>query len=318
MVSSRHRSSTASVSESSSTVRVPKAPLEEWTTREKVYLASLAKRHHMAWNTVARHMQAFVEKERPEGWSNQKTCAAQYDKLTYEVGVDKRPKRTEASDKNSGNSAAVIYKKMAEKRIKELENTIRDLRKQWLEANKNLEANKDPEAQEDEPEVKEEVSEQKTQQKIKPSSTGSKTPSRSATTTTTTSTSGESEKPPTRALTRRESSRQNLEKTLSILCKEASEIKAINLFCKPADESERELYDKVILKHMDISVIKKRLGSEVDDAHAVMNDLLLMFQNATMFYPPEHPTHIAAVDLRAKLVPQWEKVLLERFRSRHQ
>lgn len=312
MVSSRHRSSTAS---ESTTVKVPKPPLEEWTTREKVYLASLAKRHHMAWNTVARHMQAFAERERPEGWSNVKTCAAQYDKLTHEVGVDKRPKRNEPTDKNSGNSAAVIYKKVAEKRIKELEETIKELRKRWLDANKNLESvDLEP--------VSTEVPDP-AKQKIKPTSTGSKTPSKSttaitSTTTTTTLTSGDSEKPPTRALTRRESSRQNLEKTLSILCKDASEIKAINLFCKPSDETERELYDKVILKHMDISVIKKRLGSEVDDAYAVINDLLLMFQNATMFYPQEHPIHKAAIELRNKLVPQWEKALFERFKSRHQ
>lgn len=307
MVSSRHRSSIAS---ELTPARVQKLPSEEWTIREKVYLASLAKKHHMAWSTVARHMQSFVDKERPEGWSNQKTCAAQYDKLTHEVGVDKRPKRNEPSEKNAGNSAAVIYKKMAEKRIKEIEETMKDLRKQWLDNYKNHEAIDDDSLSADT------TTAEDAKPKIKPSSTGSKTPSKS--TTTTSSTSGEPEKPSTRALTRRESSRQNLEKTLSILCKDASEIKAINLFCKPADESERELYDKVILKHMDISVIKKRLGSEVDDAHAVLNDLLLMFQNATMFYPQEHPTHKAAIELRSKLVPAWEKALLERFRSRHQ
>lgn len=310
MVSSRHRSSTAS---ESSAARVSKIPLEDWTTREKVYLAALAKRHHMAWNTVARHMQAFVDKERPDGWSNVKTCAAQYDKLTYELGVDKRPKRNEPSDKNSGNSAAVIYKKMAEKRIEELKETITDLRKQWLEVNSNLDVHNDNDS------ISADVPADQVKQKTKPSTTGSKTPSKSTTANAaTTSTSGESDKPPTRALTRRESSRQNLEKTLSILCKEASEIKAINLFCKPSDEAERDLYDKVVLKHMDISIIKKRLGSEVDDAYAVMNDLLLMFQNATMFYPPDHSTHKAAIELRGRLVPQWEKALLDRFRSRHQ
>lgn len=300
MVSSRHRSSTAS--ETTSSVRVPKPQLEEWTTKEKLCLASLAIKHGNAWNSVARNMQAFVDKDRPEGWSNQKTCAAQFDKLMNELGVDKRPKRNEPSD---GNSSSVIYKKMAEKRIKELEESIVNLRKMWLGVTEDIQAL-------DNDSLSSDRSEQ-IKQKIKLSSGSSKTPAKANVTTTL----GEKDKPPTRALTRRESSRQNLEKTLSGLCKEASEIKAINQICKPAQESDREYYDKVIKKHMDISIIKKRLGGEVEDPYDVMNDLLLMFQNITMFYPQDHPTHKTAVDLRERLVPQWEKALLERFKSKH-
>lgn len=298
MVGSRNRSSVGS---DAASAKVPKPTLEEWTTREKLCLASLALKHGNAWNSVARNMQSFVEKGRPEGWSNQKTCAAQFDKLMNELGVDKRPRRNEPSD---GNSSNVIYKKMAEKRIKELEENIIKSRKLWLEIQKELESSDDAPQTTDKPD--------QPKQKAKPTSVNAKASSK-----TNTSVSGESDKPPTRALTRRESSRQNLEKTLAMLCRDASEIKTINLFCKPATESGRELYDKVILKHMDISIIKKRLGGEVDDPYAVMNDLLLMFQNATMFYPPEHQTYKAAVELREKLAPQWEKALLDRFKSKH-
>lgn len=293
MVSSRNRSSTSSESTSSKVLR---PPLDEWTTREKLCLASLAIKHGNAWNSVARNMQAFIEKDRPDGWSNQRTCAAQFDKLMNELGVDKRPKRNEPSD---GNSSAVIYKKMAEKRVKELEDSIMQLRKMWLNVKSDLDALESGSLSVDRSD--------QLKQKIKPAPTGSKTKTNLS----------ESEKPPTRALTRRESSRQNLEKTLSFLCKEASEIKSINLFCKPMTETDREFYDKVILKHIDISVIKKRLGNEVEDPYAVINDLLIMFQNATMFYPPEHPTYRAAIELREKLVPQWEKALLDRFKAKH-
>lgn len=295
---SRNRSSVAS---EPTPVKVPKPPLEEWTVREKLCLASLAIKHNNSWNSVARNMQAFVEKGRPEGWSNQKTCAAQFDKLMNELGVDKRPKRNEPSD---GNSSSVIYKKMAEKRVKELEDNIIELRKLWMGVKKDLDALDDGSLATDRSD--------QLKQKIKPT-TGPKTPIK----TTTSSSAESSEKPPTRALTRRESSRQNLEKTLAVLCKEATEYKSINLICKPSQELERENYDKVIRKHMDISIIKKRLGGEVDDPYAVMNDLLLMFQNATMFYPPDHPIYKAAEDLREKLVPLWEKALLDRFKSRH-
>lgn len=289
MVSSRHRTSTVSES-------VPRPQLEEWTTREKLSLASLAIKHGNAWNSVARNMLSFVEKDRPEGWSNQRTCAAQFDKLMNELGVDKRPKRNEPSD---GNSSSVIYKKMTEKRIKELEDNIATLRKQWLSVTNDLQALESGSLSTDRSDQLKQI--------LKPSPGGSKTKTSLT----------EPDKPPTRALTRRESSRQNLEKTLSHLCKEASEIKAVNLFCKPPTEGEREFYDKVILKHMDMSIIKRRLGSEVDDPYAVMNDLLIMFQNATMFYTPEHPTYKAAIELREKLVPQWEKALLDRFKAKH-
>lgn len=293
MVSSRNRASTSS---ESATPKVPRPPLDEWTTREKLCLASLAIKHGNAWNSVARNMQAFIEKDRPEGWSNQRTCAAQFDKLMNELGVDKRPKRNEPSD---GNSSSVIYKKMAEKRVKELEDNIVHLRKMWLNVKGDLDALENGSLSTDRSD--------QLKQKMKPTPAGSKTKANLT----------EPEKVPTRALTRRESSRQNLEKTLSFLCKEASEIKTINLLCKPAAESDREFYDRVVLKHIDISVIKKRLGYEVDDPYAVINDLLLMFQNATMFYPPDHPTYKAAIELREKLVPQWEKALLDRLKAKH-
>lgn len=313
MVSSRQRTSAAAAAAAAASTsatdshvttatKINKPTLEEWTTREKLCLASLAIKHNNAWNSVARNMQTFVEKERPEGWCNTKTCAAQFDKLMNEVGVDKRPKRNEPSD---GNSSSVIYKKMVEKRVMELEERVKELRKLFITAKNNLDALESSISSSDK-------TEQATQ---KPKQA---TPSQTKTTTrASTGSKSDSEKPPTRALTRRESSRQNLEKTLSSLCKEAIEIKSINLFCKPSQESERETYDKIIRKHVDITTIKKRLGSEVDDPYAVINDLLLMFQNAIVYYPPEHSNHIAALELREKLVPQWEKALLARIGSRH-
>lgn len=332
MVGSRHRSSAAAAaaaaaSESTntstsntSTTKVPKPPLEEWTTKEKLCLASLAIKHGNAWNSVARNMQTFVEKDRAEGWSNQKTCAAQFDKLMNELGVDKRPKRNEPSD---GNSSSVIYKKMSEKRMKELEDSIVELRKLWLAANNDLESY-------DNGNLSSDKSDQ-IRQKVKPSQTTKQqthtvssattsstlTPTHKSSSKVNTSTSSESEKPPTRALTRRESSRKNLEITLSTLCKEASEIKMMSLLTKPTQELEKENYDKFIRKHKDMSIINERLGGEVDDPYAVMNDLLLIFQNAIMFYPPGHKIYKTAIELRDKLVPQWEKALIEKSRIRH-
>lgn len=266
MGKSKHRPSTTSETKQQS-------PLDEWTVKEKLYLASLAYKYNDAWNSVARNMQAFVEKGRPEGWSNQKTCAAQFQKLMNELGADKRPKRNEHSD---GNSSSVIYKKMAQRRIKELEDNVTEFRKLWLGAKRDLDALDDGSL----------ATERSDQLKQKTQSTKT--------------TIGESEKP----LTRRESSRQNLEKTLAVLCKEALEDKTINLVCKPHDT---EQYDRVIRKYMDLSLIKKR--DEVDDPYAVMNDLLLMFQNAIMFYPPDNQNYKAAVEMRDKLVPKWEKAL---------
>lgn len=310
MVSSRHRSSTAAATTTATettVTRVPKPPLEEWTIREKLCLASLAIKHNNSWNSVARNMQAFVgEKERSDGRYNQKTCAAQFDKLMNELGVDKRPKRNEQSDA----SGSVIYKKMAEKRIKELEENTVELRKTWLNVCNELKVldNNGSSHSDKSDSLK---------PKTKPTTAGPKAAAKAITGTGTSSDSVD--KPPTRALTRRESSRQNLEKTLAVLYKEASEIKPINQLCRPTPDVERTLgsYDKLILRHVDMSTLKKRLGGEVDDPYAVMNDLLLMFQNATMYYPADHPTYKIAVELRDKLVPQWERSFLDRFKSRH-
>lgn len=303
MVSSRQRSSTAS--DQGVQTRVPKPTLDEWTTREKLCLTSLAIKHNNSWNSVARHMQAFLEKDRPEGWSNQKTCAAQFDKLMNELGVDKRPRRNEPSD---GNSSAVIYKKMAEKRIKELEESIIETRKLWLNTRNDVEA-----AESSSSTTMAEKSSEQTKAKVKTEkpTTTPKTPAKLNTSTS------ETEKPSTRALTRRESSRQNLEKSLSMLWKEASEYKSIQILAKPTKELEKQYYDQVIHKQIDLSTIKKRFGGEVDDPHAVVNDLLIMLQNATMFYPHDSPVDKTTNEIRNKLLPQWEKNLIERFKTKH-
>ena len=321
MVSSRHRSAA---------MLAPNKPqLEEWTTREKLCLASLAIKHNNAWSTVARQMINFAEKNRPDGWTNQKTCAAQFDKLMNELGADKRPKRNEASDASS----SVIYKKMAEKRINELEEKANQDRQTFLKVCRDLDAldvsdktikketiSTAERPATDKPTPQPTQLQTRQQHKSKTAAATSAKTSTSIPSKANTSISSEAEKPSTRALTRRESSRLNLEKTLAILYKEASEIKSLNQLSRPSAEIEKTLgsYDKVVLRHVDLTTIKKRLGGEVDDPHAVMNDLLLMFQNATMYYPTDHPTYKIAVEFREKLVPHWEQSLLDRSqRSRH-
>lgn len=104
-----------------------------------------------------------------------------------------------------------------------------------------------------------------------------------------------------------------------MLYQEAMEIKALNQLCRPSAEVEKTLgsYDKVVLQHVDMTTIKKKFSGDIDDPHALMNDFLLMFQNATMYYPTDHPTYKLAVELRDKLVPQWERQTVERHRPRH-
>jgi len=244
-------------------------------------------------------MQAFVEEDRPDGWSNQKTCAAQFDKLMNELGVDKRPKRNEPADATRN-----IYKKMVERRIGELEEKAKEYRKKWLKLCKELEATEKVAQTEIKIEKVEQSPQLQTRQQQKNKSAAAAAAAASSTTS-------EPEKPSTRALTRRESSRQNLEKSLTVLYKEASEIPAINQLSRPGPDVEKLLgsYDRFILKPLDITSIKDLLAGEVEDPHAVMNDFLLLFQNATMYYPTDHPTYKLAIDLREKLVPQWEKLI---------
>lgn len=348
MVTSRQRSSNASAAAAAAAAaatqqatsspahapeqpssRVTRVALVDWTTREKLCLASLATRHNNSWSTVARQMQAFVEKDRPDGFLNQKTCAAQFDKLMNELGVDKRPKRNEATDA----SGSVVYKKMSEKYMQELEDSIVEMRNLWLKLDNDLSAQNEEQPmkgvklepapttgkqrgrQAQQQAQAQSRQQQQTQEKQQQNSIVAKTPTSKANISTTT----EPEKQLTRALTRRESSRQNLEKTFSVLYQEALEIKALNQLGKPSADVEKILgsYDKVVLQHVDLETIKKKFSGDIDDPHALMNDFLLMFQNATMYYPTDHPTYMLAVELREKLVPQWERQTVERHKPRH-
>lgn len=294
MVSSRQRSSLASDS-----TKTKQQTEEELTVREKLCLASLAVKYNNSWNAVAKNITSLVEKDRPDGWLNQRACASQFDKLMSELSVERRPKRTESSE---GNSSLVTYKKIAQKRIQELEEEVIELRNQWVSKKQDL-INFDKG--------------QTANEKLDISVKNIKVEKQASKTSTPAAKPGEPEKQTTRAVTRRESSRQNLEKTLATLCKEAAEYKNINIFKKPSTQTELEIYDRFVLKHVDFNTVKAHLDGEVEDPHAILSDLLLMFQNFIMFYPPEHSNHVAALDLRQKMVPHWEKALLDRFRMKH-
>ena len=240
-------------------------PLEEWTIREKLCLASLALKYNNSWSSVARNMITFGEKNRPDGWFSQKSCAAQFDKLITDLGADRRPKRSEQTD----SSGSLIYKKMVDKRVIELEESITETRKAWLKVCNDLKKTDGNE-------------------KAKPATS-------------------------TRALTRR----QNLEKTLSALLDEACKLEAINQLGKPSEEVQKTLgpYDKLILKHKDLSSIREKAKGEISDPYAVLNDILLLFQNQIMYYPIDHPVYKTATELRERFLPHWERSLLDRIKS---
>lgn len=194
MVSSRHRSSTAtsntSISKDSTPSRIPKPPIEEWTLQEKLLLSSLAINYNNGWNSVARQMtnwqnqtnpKVIPDKVRSDGYFNQRTCAAQFDKLMNELGADKRPKRNEP---NPGNPATVIYNKLTKVYEKELMQKIIGEKLRWLQLQDDLERLESDELTEDR---LKEIDQEMKAQPIKKEPAQASSPATPAATTTSTS-----------------------------------------------------------------------------------------------------------------------------------
>lgn len=123
---------------------------------------------------------------------------------------------------------------------------------------------------------------------------------------------------PTRATTRRESSRQQSEsnkqkvkRVMAMIFRDTKQHENMKLLDRPAGQPDTENYNSVIYKPIDLAQIKKKMDTDLDNPIELQNDLLIMFQNACMFYPESHPTHQAAIKMRSDLSPKWELAMNE-------
>ncbi|XP_010519722.1 PREDICTED: uncharacterized protein LOC104799085 isoform X1 [Tarenaya hassleriana] len=78
---------------------------------------------------------------------------------------------------------------------------------------------------------------------------------------------------------------------------------------------ESERYRKLIRQHMDLRTVKSRLegGEYSEDSRTFYRDLLLLFNNAMVFYPRTSSRYTAAVELRALVVKEMKLRLRNRI-----
>uniref|UniRef100_A0A8C4Q5I0 Bromodomain containing 8 n=1 Tax=Eptatretus burgeri TaxID=7764 RepID=A0A8C4Q5I0_EPTBU len=101
-------------------------PMEPWSTREKLCLASSVQRSgDQNWASVIRAIQPYAEAGRPAGWFSQKHCASQYSLLLENTETPKR-KRGERGEVVE-TTEDVIVEVLRKERIEELKKEIRDL-----------------------------------------------------------------------------------------------------------------------------------------------------------------------------------------------
>lgn len=76
-------------------LQLRREPLDKWSLREQLCLASaVARSGDQNWMSVSRALKPFGESNRPADWFHQKNCAVQYGALLGNVETPKRKKRS--------------------------------------------------------------------------------------------------------------------------------------------------------------------------------------------------------------------------------
>uniref|UniRef100_A0A8W7PPV2 Bromo domain-containing protein n=1 Tax=Anopheles coluzzii TaxID=1518534 RepID=A0A8W7PPV2_ANOCL len=123
-------------------LQMKRVPLDKWSTREKLCLASsVACSGDQNWMSVSRSLKMLCGANRPNDWFAQKSCAAQYGKLLENVETPKRKKRT-ASERDGVAAVETpgesILRKLTQERIIELKKTIQEETQQYIKVKEDI------------------------------------------------------------------------------------------------------------------------------------------------------------------------------------
>ncbi|CAD6994523.1 bromodomain-containing protein 8 isoform X1 [Ceratitis capitata] len=137
---------------SSAQERLPlnRLPLDKWTTREQLCLASAVScSGDQNWMTVSRTLKLVCGNgttNRPADWYSQKNCAVQYGHLLENVETPKRKKRTSESASGISSPAVVetptdlVLRRLNEERVQEIKAEIRRGQEEFALIYKDLKA----------------------------------------------------------------------------------------------------------------------------------------------------------------------------------
>ncbi|XP_053201249.1 bromodomain-containing protein 8-like [Panonychus citri] len=124
---------------SSSTVRpgfrLKQTPIDKWSIREKLALASSVHRSgDQNWYSVSRSLKCFAEPNRPADWFSQKNCALQYSELLENVETPKRKR----GERGENTAQDLIVLELQQKRIQELKEILTQEKKECIELKDEL------------------------------------------------------------------------------------------------------------------------------------------------------------------------------------
>ncbi|XP_060600673.1 bromodomain-containing protein 8-like [Ruditapes philippinarum] len=121
--------------------RLPKRPLDKWSTRERLSLASSVKKSgDQNWVSVSRAIKPFIESVRPPDWFSQKNCALQYADLLEKAETPKRKRGEKGEREVVETPANQIVRKLTIERIEELKVVIQDEQQRYKKLKKEVEA----------------------------------------------------------------------------------------------------------------------------------------------------------------------------------
>ncbi|XP_041476298.1 bromodomain-containing protein 8-like isoform X6 [Lytechinus variegatus] len=112
-------------------------PMEQWSIREKLCLASSVMRSgDQNWVSVSRAIKPFMEPNRPSDWFSQKNCAIQYSAMLEAVDT---PKRKRSGDKGEVETPVdLVVRRMTQERIEELRHQISDDRRKFKQLQEEI------------------------------------------------------------------------------------------------------------------------------------------------------------------------------------
>lgn len=115
--------------------RLKQTPIDKWSIREKLALASSVHRSgDQNWYSVSRSLKCFGEPNRPTDWFSQKNCALQYSELLENVETPKRKR----GERGENTAQDLIVLELTQKRIDELKELLIKEKKECIDLRDEL------------------------------------------------------------------------------------------------------------------------------------------------------------------------------------
>ncbi|CAG5135672.1 unnamed protein product, partial [Candidula unifasciata] len=116
----------------------PKKPLDVWSIREKLCLASAVfKIGDQNWVSVSRAIKPYAEPSRPPEWFHQKNCLLQYYDLMEQL---EQPKRKRGGEKSESDTPSLqIMRRMTIERSEQLKKEILEMQQKFKQMKSDVE-----------------------------------------------------------------------------------------------------------------------------------------------------------------------------------